>query len=313
MVADLPLISVIIPTIGRPKFIRQTIIAALTQDYPRLEILISDNAPSVPTKKLVADLNYERLRIIERPERLESAIHFTRCLEDAAGEFVMFLSDDDLIQPNYISEMYKGMSRDAQVKVCLGTQKIIDESQSDPPEASPETNQIQIHPGPRFFLNKLLRPKMNSIVTYVSLFARRSELLANGGWRNYPDGSNSDNYAFFRLAMQGKVALAPTVMFYRVYSTSVGLGTPFWKLTRSCADYEGEVREWLRANPSRSPALIRILLPSLIRIRNTRMMTNRLFRLYLRRLAPKDFATACLLLLRYAFGHVPQNEAAIKS
>ena len=43
---DLPLVSIIIPSLNQGRFIRDTIESVLSQDYPRLEYLVMDaNSP----------------------------------------------------------------------------------------------------------------------------------------------------------------------------------------------------------------------------------------------------------------------------
>ena len=54
-----------------------------------------------------------RIRCISQPKRLEFAHHMNLCLATAIGDYVMILSDDDQLSPNYISSMVNAFQ-------CLG-------------------------------------------------------------------------------------------------------------------------------------------------------------------------------------------------
>ena len=51
----LPLVSIIIPTFNRQSFIAESIDSSLDQDYGNIEIIITDNASSDDTVKIVKE------------------------------------------------------------------------------------------------------------------------------------------------------------------------------------------------------------------------------------------------------------------
>jgi glycosyltransferase involved in cell wall biosynthesis len=275
-----PLISVVIPWIGRLDYIAAAVASLLKQDYANLEILISDNSLSTSVSQWLKNAIDPRIRIIDRSDvRLSSADHFTECVRAAGGEYVMILSDDDLIEPRYVSGMLEAIRLHPKSTVVLGEQTVIGKDYSLEPVGSAQ-HVVRHFDGAEFFLHRLLNPRALPIVTYVSLFARRSELL-KFPYRNYPDGSNSDNFMMLRLALSGDVSVSSRKMYYRVYRESAGLTTPFSKLLESCVLFERDAAALLK---DRVDFIHRVFFRIVIRVRNVSMMSRRLFQLYRKRL-----------------------------
>lgn len=293
-----PRISVVIPWIGRPDYIAATVTALQKQDYANLEILISDNSLSTPVIQLLHNAADPRIRIIDRREkRLSSADHFTACLRDATGEFAMILSDDDLIEPRYVSGMFQAIRWHPASTAILGEQIVIGKEYFLEPGDSGE-HVVQHYNGTSFFLRRLLNPRNLSIVTYVSLFARRTEML-RFPYRDYPDGSNADNFMMLCLALNGDVTVSSRKMYYRVYESSSGLKTPFEQLLNSCIRYESDVAVIIK-NHGRLAS--RFMFRFLVRIRNGSMMTRRLFNLYRHRMDTWEFFASIYRVALYLAG-----------
>jgi len=100
----LPLVSVGIPTYNRRNLLEHTLKSVLEQQYPRLEIIISDNASTDETEKFCRawEARDSRIRYIRHPKNLGSTLNFIKTLEAADGEYFMWLADDDWIEPGYI-------------------------------------------------------------------------------------------------------------------------------------------------------------------------------------------------------------------
>ena len=121
-----PLVTIIIPTIGRPQYLEKTVRSVLAQDYSEIEILISDNAPEVSSQDILGECVDEKIRFIRRDKRLPFGEHMNMCFHDAQGFFVMILSDDDLLSPTYISNMVRLFEKEG-VTVAVGAQVALGE------------------------------------------------------------------------------------------------------------------------------------------------------------------------------------------
>jgi glycosyltransferase involved in cell wall biosynthesis len=94
-----PEVSVVIPTHNRRDLLALTLASALWQEDVDLEVIVVDDGSSDGSGETVAALHDARVRLIrhETPEGVSSARNDG--IDEAAGEWVAFLDDDDLWAP----------------------------------------------------------------------------------------------------------------------------------------------------------------------------------------------------------------------
>jgi len=93
-----PLVSVIVPTHGRPEFLTQAIDSVLGQTVSLWECLVVDDHSPVPPLVPIDP----RIRLIVRAENGGPGAARNTGLEHASGEYVVFLDDDDMLTPSRI-------------------------------------------------------------------------------------------------------------------------------------------------------------------------------------------------------------------
>lgn len=91
----MPLLSIVIPSRDRARYIGASIETALQSDAAPIEILVLDNASNDDTSDVVGKINDPRLRYIRSERRLSMRDNFERGLELARGEYIGFIGDDD--------------------------------------------------------------------------------------------------------------------------------------------------------------------------------------------------------------------------
>lgn len=101
----LPLVTIGIPTYNGEDRIGKALESALTQGYPKVEILISDNASTDGTRRLCEAYAREHacIRYIRQPENLGVSNNFAFVLKEAKGKYFMWLSDDDWLEAGILS------------------------------------------------------------------------------------------------------------------------------------------------------------------------------------------------------------------
>jgi glycosyltransferase involved in cell wall biosynthesis len=102
-----PLVSIIIPTYNGAKFIAKAIESALAQNYPNLEIIISNNCSTDGTEDLVKKyLDDPRIRYSKNATNIGMIPNFRKATyELARGEYLTYVSSDDyLVDPDFISD-----------------------------------------------------------------------------------------------------------------------------------------------------------------------------------------------------------------
>jgi len=90
-----PLISVIIATYGREKYIRKTLESILSQSYDLLEIIVIDDSESDKTEKIVELLDRKEIKYIKSRDRLGFVKSLNKGIKVAAGKYIARLDDDD--------------------------------------------------------------------------------------------------------------------------------------------------------------------------------------------------------------------------
>lgn len=109
MAESLPLVSLIIATYNHKKFVRETVAGALSQDYPNLEIVISDDCSPDGTFEILQDLTRgysgpHKLTVRKNDRNLGLVPHVNKLLSEFAhGEYVMFSGGDDVCLPQTVS------------------------------------------------------------------------------------------------------------------------------------------------------------------------------------------------------------------
>ncbi|WDL69823.1 glycosyltransferase family 2 protein [Helicobacter winghamensis] len=102
-----PKVSIILTTYNREYFFTESIESLLEQDYPNLEIIISDDGSSDNTFNIACEYAQENphIKVVQNAHTKGSAGNRNNGLDHASGELVMLLDDDDLLFKEAISQM----------------------------------------------------------------------------------------------------------------------------------------------------------------------------------------------------------------
>lgn len=101
------MVSVGMPVHNGGEFIEAALSSLLAQDYPNLEIIISDNASTDSTLSVCAMLagSDQRVRILSNSHNMGPSHNFRRVLELARGDYFMWAAHDDTWSDNYVSSL----------------------------------------------------------------------------------------------------------------------------------------------------------------------------------------------------------------
>lgn len=122
-----PLVSVLIPTHDRPRWLGDSIASALAQSYANLEVRVVDDGAKPSTRDVVARFADPRLiHDLSAPSAGIQANH-RRATELARGEFVVFLSDDDVLLPDFVEHRMAHVRREPDLDVVFSGYEVVDE------------------------------------------------------------------------------------------------------------------------------------------------------------------------------------------
>src|SRR5579862_7896404 len=100
-----PLVTVGIPTFNRLETLQRAVKSVLAQDYPNLELVISDNASTDGTLAWLQKIAAEdsRVRYFRQSSNLGATANMNSVLRRARGSLCMLMGDDDWLEPSYVS------------------------------------------------------------------------------------------------------------------------------------------------------------------------------------------------------------------
>ncbi len=93
--------SVLLPTRNRLQFLKYAIASVLKQNYDNWEIIISDNNSTENIEEHVKFLNDPRIKYSRTKEFVSITQNWNRCVDQATGEYLIMLGDDDILLKNY--------------------------------------------------------------------------------------------------------------------------------------------------------------------------------------------------------------------
>ena len=112
---DKPLVSVVIPTYKRTvEYISKAVESVLNQTYPNVEIVVIDDSTDafegrVNTENYFKSLNAPNVVYLQNEKNLGGSLSRNRGIENAHGEYITFLDDDDEYKSEKIEKQLRFM------------------------------------------------------------------------------------------------------------------------------------------------------------------------------------------------------------
>lgn len=103
----LGMVSVVIPTYNQEGFVKETIDSVLAQDYPNMQIIITDDGSTDGTAQIIQDYAQQypdKVVAVESGKNTGIPANFNRGLRQVKGEYIAWLGGDDLMLPGKISK-----------------------------------------------------------------------------------------------------------------------------------------------------------------------------------------------------------------
>ncbi|MGE3310935.1 MAG: FkbM family methyltransferase, partial [Limisphaerales bacterium] len=121
-----PLITVAIPTYNRARFLAESVRSALDQTYPHIEVVIVDDGSTDDTSFLLKTFVDPRVRCFTKPHSGGPETR-NRCIEEARGEFLVWLDSDDILLADTLALYVAELRRRPSLDVIYGNLLVADE------------------------------------------------------------------------------------------------------------------------------------------------------------------------------------------
>lgn len=123
-VSEFPLVTIICTAFNHEVYIEQALDSVLAQDYPKLELIIVDNASQDRTKKIIENrtlVNPNKIPIqkIFRVDPLPYCASFNDAFLLSKGKYFIDLSGDDSLQPDHIRYSVDKLESNPDAVICF--------------------------------------------------------------------------------------------------------------------------------------------------------------------------------------------------
>lgn len=128
-----PLVSIGIPTYNRSKGICRTLVSIWRQQYPNLEVIISDNCSTDDTEDVINLLGKRHpvIKYFRQPSNIGMIKNFEFVLRQASGKYFMWVADDDALEPAVLEKYVSFMESHPQHALVSGEIKYWLDSRQD--------------------------------------------------------------------------------------------------------------------------------------------------------------------------------------
>ncbi|MEB3277324.1 MAG: glycosyltransferase [Lyngbya sp.] len=124
--SQLPLVSLIIPTYNGETFLTEALNSAISQTYPHLEIILSDDGSTDKTLEIAQTFQQKTaipFHIIpHRNYGLVENLNFS--ISQANGKYIKFLFQDDLLEPHCIETMVHLAEQDPEIGLVFSPRRV---------------------------------------------------------------------------------------------------------------------------------------------------------------------------------------------
>jgi glycosyltransferase involved in cell wall biosynthesis len=121
-----PLVSVCIPAYNAELFIQETLESVLEQDYPNLEVIVSDDNSKDRTASIVREFGKDKINLISQSKNLGMSGNWNAVIRASSGKYFVKLDADDLIDPSYISNQVEVLEENPELVFAHCACRLID-------------------------------------------------------------------------------------------------------------------------------------------------------------------------------------------
>ncbi len=124
--AALPLVTIGMPIRNGDPYFERALASVLAQDYPNLEIVVSDNGSTDGTAEILARAaaTDPRIRVFRQSEMLTAFDNFAWVLRQARGFYFMWAAHDDLRPENYVSSLVASLQANPEAVLAFGDLRV---------------------------------------------------------------------------------------------------------------------------------------------------------------------------------------------
>lgn len=190
-----PFVSVCIPVFNGENYLSNCIESILEQDYDNFEVLIMDNCSTDSTSSIVSSFEDNRIRYIRNHVNIGALINFSKCVENAKGDYFVLLPHDDMLLPGCLKEFASKLI-DPAIGIVFGAVAVVDQ------HGELLTTRVD-HPVDRLLTHEESLINLVDNFMPIQLAMVRTPILRKLGGFSTEFSLFSDCHLWFRVALEG--------------------------------------------------------------------------------------------------------------
>jgi glycosyltransferase involved in cell wall biosynthesis len=119
-----PLISVVIPCFNDAKYIEQSVLSALNQTYPNIEVIVVDDGSNIETKAALRKIEPKVTKLITQENQGQSTARNVG-IREAKGDYILTLDSDDYFDSTFCEKGMELFLRKKDVKIVSCHTKLL--------------------------------------------------------------------------------------------------------------------------------------------------------------------------------------------
>ncbi|WP_299157315.1 glycosyltransferase [Accumulibacter sp.] len=215
--AGCPLVTIGLPVFNGAATLGAALETLVQQDYPNLQIIVSDNASTDGTLAICERFAQRdaRIRLIRKPVNEGAVANFRTVLDAADSPYFMWAAADDYWYPRFISRLLPALENDpaAGVAMCAVDRRLPDGSVFDTIRFSGDKDPNG--KGHLWLLSKILSGAKYNLFIY-GLF--RTTLLQRA-MRYFPEVLGGDRQFICQMALACRFAYVDEILLTRTHQT----------------------------------------------------------------------------------------------
>jgi glycosyltransferase involved in cell wall biosynthesis len=231
----MPLVTIGIPVYKRLNCLPRALQSVLAQDYPNIELLVSDNGLNGNVVRDLVDRHYARPYVFrQNPAIVTLPAHYNQLVAVASGTYFIWMPDDDSIASNYVSTLVPILEQDQRLAVAIARQEYMD--------TAGRVLRVSPNHSPHSISGEQLVTQWTRLgfESFTAIFARTAEIRACGGYPEFPGGTHCDDAVLIKLALGRSIAFTNECA-YQLQQDEASVG---WSL--KCQVLAEDTRRFLR-------------------------------------------------------------------
>jgi glycosyltransferase involved in cell wall biosynthesis len=131
-----PRVTIGLPVYNGARYLEGALEALLAQDMPDFDLVVSDNASTDATPRILAAFAAKepRMRVIRQPENVGASRNFAAVLDEARAPYFLWAAHDDVYAPSYLRKTLAALDATPSAVLAVSKIRFVDGEGAELPE-----------------------------------------------------------------------------------------------------------------------------------------------------------------------------------